>query len=60
MSTCPGRWYASEVMKLIISLIVLEYDTRFPDGQNSRLPNAYLDTMVQPNDKQEIFFRKRR
>jgi cytochrome P450 len=29
MSTCPGRWYASAVLKLTISLIILEYDIRF-------------------------------
>ncbi|KAH7405680.1 cytochrome P450 [Phaeosphaeria sp. MPI-PUGE-AT-0046c] len=59
MSTCPGRWYASAALKLMVGLIILGYDIKFPDGQVSKLPNAYLDTMVQPNKKQEILFRKR-
>lgn len=58
--TCPGRWYAGAVMKLMMGLILLNYDIKFPDGQTQRPPDAYLDTMIQPNEKQEILFRKRR
>jgi cytochrome P450 len=59
MSTCPGRWYASAALKLMVGLIIMNYDIKFPDGQKSKLPNAYLDTMAQPNKTQEILFRKR-
>jgi cytochrome P450 len=59
-STCPGRWYASAVMKLMIGLILTDYDVRFPEGQTERPKDAYLDTMIQPNDKQILWFRKRR
>ena len=57
--TCPGRWYASAIMKLIIAQIVLRYDIKFPEGQRERLPNVYLDLIVEPNPKQAILFRSR-
>jgi cytochrome P450 len=57
--TCPGRWYASGVMKVILAKILLKYDIKFPDGQTERLPNVYLDIVIEPNPKQQILFRQR-
>jgi cytochrome P450 len=56
----PRRWYASAVMKLIIGLILLDYDVQCPDGQTESLLDAYLDTMIQTNDKQIIWIRKQK
>lgn len=58
--TCPGRWYASAVMKLVLGLIILEYDIAFPEGQTERKEDTYLDTMVQPSEKQVLVFRRRK
>jgi cytochrome P450 len=55
--TCPGRWYASAVMKIIIAQIILKYDVKFPERQRERLPNVYLDLIVEPNPKQVVHFR---
>ena len=44
--TCPGRWYASAVMKVFIALFVNRYNMRFPEGQVERLPNVYMDILV--------------
>ena len=55
--TCPGRWYASAIMKVIIAQIIRKYDIKFPEGQKERLPNVYLDLIVEPNPKQTILFR---
>ena len=58
--TCPGRWYASTEMKLIIATILTRYDVRFPDGQTTRPPNWYFDDAIQPSRKQDILLRSRR
>ena len=57
--TCPGRWYASAEMKLIIAVILTRYDLRLPIDQESRLPNWYFDDATQPSRKQEILLRRR-
>ena len=31
---CPGRWYAAAMMKLVVAMILLKYDIKFPEGQN--------------------------
>jgi cytochrome P450 len=57
--TCPGRWYASAVMKIIIGSIIIKYDIMFPEGQKERLPNVYLDIVIEANPKQKILFQSR-
>ena len=58
--TCPGRWYASTMIKLIIAKFLVEYDMSFPDGQTTRPPNEWKDDAFQVNKKQEIILRSRR
>lgn len=58
--TCPGRWYASALMKLFVASILMQYDIKFPDGQTERPQNSYLDDGIVPSGKQEILFRLRR
>ena len=57
--TCPGRWYASAMMKVVIALIVSKYDVKFPKGQVERLPNVYMDVLVEPNPGQAVLCRRR-
>ncbi|KAF3062198.1 Ent-kaurene oxidase [Daldinia childiae] len=57
--TCPGRWYASAMIKLIVANLLLEYDISFPPGQMERPPNGKYDTDVHPNFEQNIVLRKR-
>ena len=57
--TCPGRWYASAMMKTMIAQIVTNYDFKFPYGQTERLPNVYMDIMVEPNPVQTVLFKRR-
>jgi cytochrome P450 len=58
--TCPGRWYASAVMKIVLAQIITKYDVKFPEDQNERLPNVYLDLIVEPNSKQTVLLKLRR
>ena len=57
--TCPGRWYASAMIKLILGNLLEKYDFRFPDGQSTRPPNLYNDGVMTPNPKQVVMFRRR-
>jgi len=58
--TCPGRWYASAMMKTVLALVVTRYDVMFPGGQTERLPNVYMDILVEPNPDQRVLFRRRK
>ncbi|GAB1319341.1 Ent-kaurene oxidase [Madurella fahalii] len=57
--TCPGRWYAAAMIKLILANLLLEYDVSFPPGQTERPPNAKYDTEVHPDFGQKIVLKKR-
>lgn len=58
--TCPGRWYAAAMIKLILANILLDYDISFPHGQMERPLNGKYDTEVHPDFEQKIVIRKRR
>ncbi|ROV96217.1 hypothetical protein VSDG_05105 [Cytospora chrysosperma] len=57
--TCPGRWYAAAMIKLILSKLLLEYDISFPPGQSERPLNGKYDTDVHPDFNQKIVLTKR-
>ncbi|KAI9150072.1 Ent-kaurene oxidase [Paramyrothecium foliicola] len=57
--TCPGRWYAAALIKLIVANLLLEYDISFPPGQLERPANAKYDTEVHPDFNAKIVLRKR-
>ena len=58
--TCPGRWYASALNKLILGTILEQYDVRFPEGQVTRPPNIYNDGGIMPDPKQIVMFHSRK
>ena len=57
--SCPGRWYASVMMKLLLATIILDYEFEFPKGQSARPSNAVMDLHVLPDMKQKIILKKR-
>ncbi|KAJ8133010.1 hypothetical protein O1611_g617 [Lasiodiplodia mahajangana] len=57
--TCPGRWYASAMIKLVVANLLLAYDISFPDGQKERPPNSKYDTERHPDFDQKIILKKR-
>ena len=57
--TCPGRWYAAAMIKLIMAKLLLEYDISFPLGQQKRPENTKYDTEVHPDFEAKIVLRKR-
>ncbi|KAK7746792.1 hypothetical protein SLS53_001980 [Cytospora paraplurivora] len=56
---CPGRWYASAQIKLVLCLLLTEYDFRFPDGQTERPQNWVKDEKTGPNMEQMIWIKRK-
>lgn len=58
-NTCPGRFYAAEIMKIFLGEILLKYDICLPRGQTTRPKNSYLDDSIVPDYKQDVMFKAR-
>ncbi|KAI1410582.1 cytochrome P450 [Hypoxylon sp. FL1857] len=56
---CPGRWYASAQIKLVLCLLLIEYEFKFPNGQTERPKNWVKDEKTGPNMEQMILIRAR-
>ncbi|EKG22176.1 Cytochrome P450 [Macrophomina phaseolina MS6] len=57
--TCPGRFYAARILKTAVAEILLDFDIKFPEGQEeSRYFNWRSSTI--PYAKTSLLFRKRR
>ena len=56
---CPGRIYASAQLKLLLALLIHNYDIKFPNGQSTRPPNLFVDDMILPERNQQVFSRFR-
>lgn len=56
---CPGRWYASAQIKLVLCLLLTEYEFKFPDGQTERPKNWVKDEKTGPNMEQVILIRRK-
>lgn len=56
---CPGRWYASAQIKLVLCLMLIRYEFKFPDGQTERPKNWVKDEKTGPNMEQIVMIRQR-
>nr|VWP01042.1 Protein transport protein sec31 [Ganoderma boninense] len=59
---CPGRHFASNQLKAVLSHIILNYDLKLPEaerGKPRRPPNEYLSLAVLPPTGGTILVRKR-
>lgn len=55
---CPGRWFASHVIKLVVVAMLLEYDFRFKAGEVR--PKTFLfQTTNMPHPQNRIMVRKK-
>jgi len=54
---CPGRYFASAEMKLVLAHIVSTYDVKLMD--DVRPPDSYYINGIQPNPTAKVYFRKR-
>lgn len=57
---CPGRFFAANTIKAIMSRIIMEYDFKFEDSQVGRRPvNWVVGEHILPNTSPIVLFRKR-
>lgn len=55
---CPGRFFASNVIKTVLAYYLINYDLRLKPGTDRPLPMALVMTKA-PNPSTEIEFRRR-
>ncbi|KAL1636501.1 hypothetical protein SLS56_001084 [Neofusicoccum ribis] len=56
---CPGRFFASNEIKTILSKILLHYDLQPVDKEAGRPKNFVFGTQINPNPMAEVLFKKR-
>lgn len=55
---CPGRFFASNEIKVILAHLLLQYDFKFPDGQGRPVRNFFgLDRGMNPESR--VLFKRR-
>ncbi|KAK3687927.1 putative cytochrome P450 [Podospora appendiculata] len=60
---CPGRWFASNEIKMIMVYLLENYEFRLPGGKTglaNRPPSLNFETQYLPNPDAVIEFRRRR
>ncbi|KAI8648839.1 Ent-kaurene oxidase [Fusarium sp. Ph1] len=55
---CPGRFYASNEMKLVLANLLLLYDFKLPEG-TGRPRNITIDSDMVPDPRARLYVRKR-
>ncbi|KAB8220002.1 cytochrome P450 [Aspergillus novoparasiticus] len=56
---CPGRFFATVVLKAILSRFLMEYEFRFGPDQVGRPKNMLLGDKIVPNTSVDVYVRKR-
>jgi cytochrome P450 len=54
---CPGRFFASNEIKLILGHLLLRYDFKYPDGRG-RPQNLSADENIFPDPGEKVLFRE--
>lgn len=55
---CPGRFFASNEIKILLTYILLNYDIKLIDGQ-TRPKNTYQQMNITPDPRAQILFMQR-
>lgn len=55
---CPGRFFASAMIKILFSHLFLKYDFKYPPGK-SRPKNMYADENIFPDPTATLLMKKR-
>lgn len=57
---CPGRFFAANTIKAIMSRIIMDYEFKFEERQEGRRPvNIVIGEHILPNSSPLVLFRKR-
>ena len=54
---CPGRFFVTEEMKILLIFIILQYDIKYPEGQ-SRPANIQRGEALVPDPTRKLLFKK--
>lgn len=57
--SCPGRWYASAMNKLLLAKLLFEYEFELTENKSVKPENMIIDVRVLPNMSKEILFRRK-
>ncbi|KAH9907589.1 putative cytochrome P450 [Xylariomycetidae sp. FL2044] len=55
---CPGRWFASNQIKIILAYVLSRYNVRFEDGVVGRPKNLMFEVNVLADPTKMVLFRK--
>ncbi|KAH8660702.1 cytochrome P450 [Tricladium varicosporioides] len=56
--SCPGRFFASNEIKIIFAYLLMNFDIALPDGEGRPKPVTY-DVAFKPDPNQEVLFKHR-
>ncbi|KAI0113596.1 cytochrome P450 monooxygenase [Nemania sp. FL0031] len=56
---CPGRFFASNEIKMIMAYLLLNFDFKFPEGQRTRPNSTTVETQLLPNEEATVRFKRR-
>ncbi|KAF2851024.1 cytochrome P450 monooxygenase-like protein [Plenodomus tracheiphilus IPT5] len=55
---CPGRFFATNEIKMILSRLILEYDIKMPDGSLNRHKQIELGRSTTPDSRKSLMFKR--
>lgn len=55
---CPGRFFASNELKLLLAHMLMYYDWKLPEGQN-KVQHIKNGLGLSPNSRQKVLFKSR-
>ncbi|KAI4941240.1 hypothetical protein J4E91_010930 [Alternaria rosae] len=56
--SCPGRFFATNELKLILARIILDFDIKMPDGLTERYKQLEFGKRTTPDPSKKLLFRK--
>jgi len=59
LHACPGRFFASNEIKVLLVHLLLNYDIKMMDGEKSRPENVYKQLSIIPDGRTRLCFKKR-
>jgi len=55
---CPGRFFAANEIKIILSRMLLEYDFKMPDGRTDRYDQIRNEKMLSPDTQKTLLMKR--
>jgi cytochrome P450 len=55
---CPGRFFAANEIKMVVSRLILEYDVKMPNGETERYPQWEMGKQTMPDPTKTLAFKK--